>query len=82
MTENEHRLMVFMFTRQTMLFRSLVELLKSRGVLESDDVAAFESLVVAQETSSRETLVSVVDQYSRFARELGLQGSLPRAQKP
>ena len=79
MTKDEHKLMVFMFTRQAMLIQSLIEVFKSRGVLAEDDIEAFEALIREQEISDRETFHSVVNQYSAFARELGIQGDLPHA---
>jgi hypothetical protein len=77
MTANEHKLMVFMFTRQTMLLKSFAEILRSRGVVEQGDIEAFEALVRQQEIVDHELFHAVVDQYSAFARDLGLQGDLP-----
>jgi hypothetical protein len=78
MTENEHRLMVFMFTKQMVVITALIELLKSSGVLTDDDLVPFQSLVLSQEQANREILTSVVSQYKEFASSLGLEESLPR----
>jgi hypothetical protein len=72
MTKDEHKLMVWMFTRQTMLIEALVELLKSRGIVESSDVEAFEALVFERETLDRAILESVGSQYTKFAQLLGI----------
>lgn len=79
MTTSEHKLMVFMFTRQLMLIESLFEILTSRGILSADDGNAFEALVKAKEFSSPDAFHSVVNQYTEFARQLGLDGDLPHA---
>jgi len=81
MTANEHKLMVFMFTRQTMLLNAFAELLKSREILQGDDVEAFEALVRAQENLDRAVLQSVSSQYTSWATLLGLANDLPRADK-
>lgn len=77
MNANEHKLMVYMFVRQTMLLKAFVEILRSRNILQGDDVEAFEELVRSQERVSREIFASVADQYRAFARELGLEQNLP-----
>jgi ACT domain-containing protein len=77
MTADEHTLMAHMFIRQTMLIKSVVEILKSRDLLHGDDLSAFESLVRQTELSDKEIFHAVVAQYTAFATELGLQDDLP-----
>ncbi len=79
MTPDEHRLMVFMFSRQTLLINALVEMLKSRDILQDDDVHAFESLA-RQTKQDMKIFNGVVSQYSRYAKELGLEDDLPKPQ--
>lgn len=79
MTENEHKLMVFMFAKQRTVITSLIEIMKSRGVLTDDDLMPFQALVLSQEQSSREILNSVIAQYTEYASLLGLRENLPRA---
>jgi hypothetical protein len=70
MTTPEHQLVIEMFKQQALLYGGLVELLKSRGVLERGDLKAFDSLVSA---SSREALEqNVVENYLRAARVLSV----------
>lgn len=78
MTRDEHTLIAHMFIRQTMLIKSLVEILKSRGLLERGDLEAFDALVRQTELSDKEIFHAVIDQYKSFARGLGLQGDLPQ----
>lgn len=77
MTQDEHRLMVFMFTKQVTIFRALVEALKARGVLEPDDLMAYESLVGSQKELTSDLFESVAEQYTEFAKLLGLGDQLP-----
>jgi hypothetical protein len=77
MTQDEHRLMVFMFTRQAIMIRSLIEILKRDGIMQTDDYAAFEALVWEHERQERSNFFVVLDQYQAFAKELGLDDQLP-----
>ena len=76
MTEDEHRLIVSMFVQQSIRFKALLEILKSRGLLEGDDFAAFEDLT--QKQVGDEMLRATIDQYTEFAKDFGLQDSLPK----
>jgi hypothetical protein len=78
MTSKEHTLIVHMFARQTILIKSILEMLKSRDVLEDDDVAAFEALVRETEHQDREILHATVNQYTKYAEGLGLGDDLPK----
>lgn len=78
MTSKEHTLMVHMFARQAMLISSLIEILKSRNVLEPDDFEAFEALVRQMENENQEILYATINQYTIFAQGLGLGDDLPR----
>jgi hypothetical protein len=77
MTPTEHTLIVHMFARQTLVINALVEILKSRDILQDDDVNAFEALA-RQTDQDMEIFHAVVSQYSRYAKELGLEGDLPK----
>lgn len=77
MTPKEHSLMIFMFARQTMLIKSLVEMMKSRGVLEDDDWVAFDAFVRNQEVAQQSKVSdAVAKQYQEFAQALGVQTGL------
>jgi hypothetical protein len=76
MTENEHRLVVFMFAQQATRFKALLELLRARGILEGDDLAAFEHVVRAE--MDEEIYVEMVAEYTKAAKDFGIQDSLPK----
>lgn len=75
MTPQEHQLMVFMLIQQNLRFRALLEILKSRSVLDESDFDAFEHLTV--EMHGTQTEFATIDQYTEFAKLLGLQHELP-----
>jgi hypothetical protein len=77
MTPEEHRIIIEMFKQQTLYYAGLVELLKSRGVIERGDLEAFDSLVAG---TKRELLERrVVNDYLESGRILGVSG-LPNAE--
>ena len=82
MTPNEHKLMVHIFARQTMLIKSIIEMLKSRDVLQDDDVDAFEALVRETEHQDLAIFHAVANQYTTYAEGLGLGGDLPKPKIP
>lgn len=82
MNAQEHKLMVYMFARQTILIQALFELLKSRDVAQPDDVEAFESLVRSFVDPESDVFFSVASQYESLARVLGLRENLPPSETP
>jgi hypothetical protein len=78
MTPKEHSLLIFMFALQLKHFNALIEILKSRGVLDEDDLKAFDALVWEQERGRPEGgLVDAAKaQYDLFAKALGVQTGL------
>jgi hypothetical protein len=77
MTADEHKLVVYMFTRQMVIIRSLIEILESRGIMKLDDYAAFEALIWENEQKDRTNFFAVQSQYAEYAKLLGLDGDLP-----
>jgi hypothetical protein len=76
MTDAEHKLVVYMFAQQNIRFRALLEILKSRGVVDSGDFDAFEHLAVA--TMQDDNFLATIAQYTEFAKLLGLGDELPQ----
>ncbi len=77
MTPAEHQLIVGMFKQQAMYYAGLVELLHSRGIVESGDLKAFDALVSG---TKRELLErNVVEDYLESGRMLGVT-DLPEAE--
>jgi len=73
MTPKEHTLVISMLTRQAMLIKTLVEVLKSRGVAENDDFPAFDELVRREEVASGDVAEAVAKQYQAFAKALSVE---------
>lgn len=76
MTENEHKLMVFMLAQQNIRLKALLEILESRGILEENDFDAFELL--ARQQMGDDMMLATMNQYREFAKLLGLQESMPK----
>jgi hypothetical protein len=76
MTENEHKLIIFMLTQQNIRLKALLEILESRGILEENDFDAFQQL--AKEQMGDDMMLATINQYREYARLLGLQDSLPK----
>jgi hypothetical protein len=83
MTDAEHKLMVFMFAQQLQRFMALIEALKSKGVLEPDDIMAYEQLVYAEEDRFARLFEATAVQYEDYAEGLGVQtpGSKRRSEQ-
>jgi hypothetical protein len=72
MTPQEHQLQIEMLKQQMMYYAGLVELLKSRGVIERGDLQAFDSLV---SETNREPLERFVEEsYLSNGRVLRVSG--------
>lgn len=71
MTDKEHELMIMMFTRQDFYIQMLLDMLKTNGIIQGDDIPAFESVARYNPESSALSLC-VNGQYQRFAKVLGL----------
>jgi hypothetical protein len=59
MTSDEHILLIIMLTKQLQLTKMLVELVRSRGVLDADDFQAFGALVRKRASPSPQTVTSI-----------------------
>lgn len=72
MTREEHQLVIEMFKQQILYYAGLVEILASRGVVESTDLKAFDALV---SDTTRELLErNVQEDYLKCGRVLGVTG--------
>jgi len=77
MTIEEHRLMIFMFAKQTELLLSVVQMLESREIIAEGDFVAYQNLVRAKQLEARNVLSQTISQYHDFAEKLGIQADLP-----
>lgn len=78
MTPQEHYLMLVLYGRQNAKFNILVEILIARGVLESDDLEAFQQAALYEGTEFVAGIEKVWKEYQSIAESLqldtGLQG--------
>lgn len=77
MTENEHKLVVYMLAQQTIRLKALLEILESRGILEENDFDAYELL--ARQQMGDDMMLATLTQYREYAKLLGLQESMPKS---
>ena len=76
MTQEEHRLVIEMFKQQALHYAGLVELLKSRDLVDKDDLHARDELISA---SYRDLLErNVEESYLTIGKVLGVT-NLPEA---
>ena len=72
MTDKEHALMMMMFTRQDQFIKMLIDVLKSRDIIQADDIPAFD-FAVRIDPASVESFLRTDKQYRAFANQLGLE---------
>jgi len=63
--------MMMMFTRQTMYIQMLIDMLKSKEIIQGDDVPAFD-FAVRNDPDSVAALHEVSGLYRSFANQLGM----------
>ncbi len=76
MTKEEHLLMISLFTKQAQFIKIILEILKSRGIVEHDDPAAFESAVRLDLDSNAALFQQTKAGYVRVAKGLGIEAGL------
>jgi hypothetical protein len=82
MTLEEHKLVVFMLAQQFQRLMAVVEALKAKGVLEPDDLQAYDHLIHGHERGLEMHLFSeTCRQYEDFARGLGMDVNLKDRKK-
>jgi hypothetical protein len=70
MTIAEHQLMIEMFKQQAMYYAGLLELLRSRGVIEFGDLERFDEWISHTKREPLERIV--VEDYLAHAKTLGV----------
>lgn len=73
MSPQEHTLMLMMFTRLSQYVASIEEILKSREIVKSEDLPAFDFAVRTDYRASAAALQDMAEQYRKFAEEEGIQ---------
>lgn len=71
MTDKEHALMMMMFTRQTLYIQMLLDMLKRDGIIQGDDIQAFDSAVIS-DPDNVSAFHRAIKQYRSFASQLGM----------
>ena len=77
MTSEEHQLIIGMFKQQAMYYAGLLELLRSRGMIEAGDLERFDEWTAHTKREPLERIV--VEDYLESGRRLGVTG-LPEAE--
>ncbi len=72
MTQKEHALMIAMFVREAKLIKIILEILRSRGIVETDDPAAFEALVRLDPKVISDLIDATEAVYWQTAKALGV----------
>jgi hypothetical protein len=80
MTREEHLLILTMLTRQQLLTKVILDLLRSREIVADDDVAAFEFAVRQDAASNPVLLRQVKEVYLTVASELGVNTGITPAE--
>ena len=82
MTSQEHAFMLSMYAMQSSKFNILVEILKTRGVLDDDDLQAFQAHVAEETQDPHEWFLKAWESYQLAARNLGVTTGLENWQPP
>jgi hypothetical protein len=72
MTPDEHRLVIWVLVRQAQSTKALLDILKSRGILQDDDAEAFGSSVFLDEASNSALLQQAKAEYLKIAKVMGV----------
>ncbi len=72
MTMDEHALMMAMFYRQARQVQVLFEVLKSNGILQGADEAAFKEIVPIDPPSNNVLAKQSIDEYTSMCNDMGI----------
>jgi len=72
MTLEEHEMFMLLFAKQEQTIGVLLEILKSRNLIENDDIAAFQSVVIGDVVKSQSVLRRMATAYLASARAAGV----------
>jgi hypothetical protein len=76
MTPKDHKLMMAVLVTQLQLFKALIEILNSRGLLETGDMAAFLALIQSQQQATESLVVAAIQIYKTAATLVGVETGL------
>jgi len=73
MTESEHKLIIQMLIQQTRMFSTLIAVLESQGVIQKDDLDAYDALLSENDPEQAKEIDQGVELiYRGFAKALGV----------
>jgi hypothetical protein len=73
LTAEEHALLLAFFTKQQQQIATILEILKSRGILTGDDAAAFRFAVATDAPANVALFREVTAAYVQFAKKHDIQ---------
>jgi hypothetical protein len=73
MTQAEHALILGMFVKQAQISKTIIEILKSRGIVSGDDLPAFEYGVNTDASSTAELVRDLTNLYNLMAKTLRIE---------
>ena len=76
MTSKEHLLVLTVIAKQTQLIKSLLDILKSRGIASADDARAFEFAAITDAASNAALFEREKAGYLRLAKAMGIETGL------
>jgi hypothetical protein len=82
MTPDEHKLIITMFAKQYQQLKVVIEILKSRGLLEGDDAMAFATVVHSDADSNALVFQQAAALYLEAATHLGIDTGLGKSRNP
>jgi hypothetical protein len=77
MTVDEHQMMRALFQHQTFVIKSLVEVLKSQGLVKEGDMAAYDALFCSNDIARSGLEQQVAFDYQEAAAIYGVTTGLP-----
>lgn len=72
MTSREHNFMLALFAKQIQSIEILLRILESRGLIEHDDIQAFEFAVTEDDSSNEALLRQAKERYLSAAKLFGV----------
>jgi hypothetical protein len=72
MTKEEHQLIIGLFAKQLQLYKTLMTILESRGIVESDDLQAYHVFTASSGKTTDELINHAKLIYRTIAVPLGL----------
>ena len=76
MTKEEHKLMILLFAKQMQFLKTLLNMLKSRGLISDDDPRFFEYATALDAESNAALYADALAAYVKAAKGLGIETGL------